>query len=87
MTDPRIDLRSEAALDTFIAGLDSPWHTPEGRREWCRLFLQDAAMGVLRLPAAVLNCPHVAPCDECALAFARAAILEDAATAIKEGHR
>jgi len=43
-------LRSEAALDTFIAGLDSPNHSESSRRAWCRLFLRDAAMGVLRLP-------------------------------------
>ena len=45
-----VDLRSEAALDAFIAGIDSPWHSDESRRGWCRLFLRDAAMGVLRLP-------------------------------------
>jgi len=52
-----IDLRSEDALDAFIAGLDSPWHSPESRRGWCRLFLRDAAMGVLRLVATPLDDP------------------------------
>jgi hypothetical protein len=53
-----IDLRSEDALDMFVAGLDSKWHTPESRRSWCRLFLRDAAMGVLRLYAPT---PSAAP--------------------------
>jgi len=54
--DP-IDLRSEAALDAFMSGLDSPWHSDESRRSWCRMFLRDAAMGHLRLaaPAAPLD--------------------------------
>jgi hypothetical protein len=28
-------------LDSFIAGLDSPNHSDESRRAWCRLFFRD----------------------------------------------
>jgi hypothetical protein len=32
---------SEEMLDQFIAGVDSPYHSPESRKAWCRLFLRD----------------------------------------------
>ena len=28
-------------LDTFVAGLDSPNHSEQSRRDWCRLFFRD----------------------------------------------
>lgn len=28
-------------IDAFIAGLDSPWHSPESRAAWVRLFFRD----------------------------------------------
>jgi len=31
-------------LDTFNAGLDSPWHTPESRKGWIALFYRDMRM-------------------------------------------
>ncbi len=39
---------SEAVLDAFLAGLDSPWHSKESRREWVRLFIRDVAAGRIK---------------------------------------
>jgi hypothetical protein len=45
-------------LDTFIAGLDSPNHSPESRRAWCRLFLRDMSLAHIdALTAAVEALP------------------------------
>ena len=45
-------LREALDLDTFIAGLDSPNHSEQSRRDWCDLFFRDMQRAFSASPAA-----------------------------------